>query len=516
MARILATTIDKEFEKARTFGARDIRPRKKKYGTLDEAMHAATGMDKQQRDKWREEDDKLWAERDKHPKGSPERAELDRKILEHAGLRKAQVKPYVRYKKGKLERVGGYSTSIERRLTRLRRMGYSTSTTDVIGPILDRTNSDPDKIKQEYITGKIDITDTIIAIKALGAKHNDAVNTVLKWKEQRIDDEWGDTEPYKGYVGPPNMAPGEKAQFKEYVDNVVGRFKTGDKVVITEGSGVDSGKSGIVVDRSEVKTSGNLVPTNVKGAYKPVDWSREIAIKLENGDLITMTRNRVEHSKGVDRTELYRQWIRMPLYRRKQFGNDFEAFVGKGAKKSIDIVNLDGKVLAKARVKPHVRTRRGKLEQVKGFERDTGYRFIQGRTKEDEKRFAETGEAEDLGHWLVYDVGKTKATLQPVGHSGSKKVASNKRQKRLTYTPLNLKQEEVIGKLKAQLGTDKYRVEEAPHGHVAIFETSGGEKEYFVWPDGFFAKYQKGDEKRRAKEDPRFKKQFEYATGVKT
>lgn len=76
-----------------------------------------------------------------------------------------------------------------------------------------------------------------------------------------------------------------------------GQFNIGDKVMVTFGSGIDSGKDGIIVDKSEVRTKGNGIPTNVQGAYKPIDWNREVAIRLKNGKLITMFKNRVQMLK---------------------------------------------------------------------------------------------------------------------------------------------------------------------------------------------------------------------------
>ena len=49
------------------------------------------------------------------------------------------------------------------------------------------------------------------------------------------------------------------------------------------GSGIASGKTGTVVHRSEIKTDGRGIPTNIEGAYKPVDWKNETAIKYHEG-----------------------------------------------------------------------------------------------------------------------------------------------------------------------------------------------------------------------------------------
>lgn len=78
-------------------------------------------------------------------------------------------------------------------------------------------------------------------------------------------------------------------------------LKSGTKVKIGGGSGVDSDKTGVIVDKSEVKTDGKGVPSNIPGAYKPVDWSKEVAIRLDDGTLITMFKNRVVEA-AVDST----------------------------------------------------------------------------------------------------------------------------------------------------------------------------------------------------------------------
>jgi hypothetical protein len=71
------------------------------------------------------------------------------------------------------------------------------------------------------------------------------------------------------------------------------RFRVGTKVKVSDGSGLDSNKTGIVVSPREVKIDGSGIPVNVSGAYKPVDWKREIAVKFDDGSLITMFKNRL-------------------------------------------------------------------------------------------------------------------------------------------------------------------------------------------------------------------------------
>lgn len=79
-------------------------------------------------------------------------------------------------------------------------------------------------------------------------------------------------------------------------------FKIGQKVKVSAGSGVASNKIATVVDRREITTDGRGIPKNVEGAYKPVDWNKEIAIKYENGEYDTMFKNRLSivQEEGVD------------------------------------------------------------------------------------------------------------------------------------------------------------------------------------------------------------------------
>ena len=83
-----------------------------------------------------------------------------------------------------------------------------------------------------------------------------------------------------------------------------GNFRPGDKVEIIHGSGVNSGKTGVIVARGEVKTDGRCVPTEIAGAYQPVNWSKEVAIRLDNGDLLTMFKDRVRKVRGESKTRV--------------------------------------------------------------------------------------------------------------------------------------------------------------------------------------------------------------------
>ena len=72
------------------------------------------------------------------------------------------------------------------------------------------------------------------------------------------------------------------------------KFTIGTKVQVTDDSGLSSGRCGTVVSPKEIKTDGQGKPINVSGAYKPVDWKREVAVRLENGKLTTMFKNRLK------------------------------------------------------------------------------------------------------------------------------------------------------------------------------------------------------------------------------
>lgn len=82
-------------------------------------------------------------------------------------------------------------------------------------------------------------------------------------------------------------------KFNEFMKEGHNPFYIGAKVQVADLSGIDSNKKGTVVSPNMVKTDGRGVPTNVSGAYKPVDWSREVAVQLEDGELITMFKNRL-------------------------------------------------------------------------------------------------------------------------------------------------------------------------------------------------------------------------------
>lgn len=62
------------------------------------------------------------------------------------------------------------------------------------------------------------------------------------------------------------------------------------KVIVTEGSGLRSGKTGIIVDyrkyRKEIE--------NESGRYKRFDPKKEVAILGDDGEIFTMFKSRVE------------------------------------------------------------------------------------------------------------------------------------------------------------------------------------------------------------------------------
>jgi len=70
-------------------------------------------------------------------------------------------------------------------------------------------------------------------------------------------------------------------------------MRIGDKVKVCACSGVDSGRSGVVIDWRAVPTNGGGVPQLGEGHYKPMDRRRECAIREDSGRVFTMFRNRL-------------------------------------------------------------------------------------------------------------------------------------------------------------------------------------------------------------------------------
>jgi len=71
-------------------------------------------------------------------------------------------------------------------------------------------------------------------------------------------------------------------------------ISVGDRVQVSEGSGTWSGIEAIVVDQSNVETDGRGIPTNVPGAYQPVNWDEEVALQLEDGSIDVMFIDRLK------------------------------------------------------------------------------------------------------------------------------------------------------------------------------------------------------------------------------
>jgi hypothetical protein len=58
------------------------------------------------------------------------------------------------------------------------------------------------------------------------------------------------------------------------------RFKVGETVRISDGSGIDSGKLARVVSWDEIIIDGTGIPINIPGAYKPADPYRETPLQF--------------------------------------------------------------------------------------------------------------------------------------------------------------------------------------------------------------------------------------------
>ena len=70
------------------------------------------------------------------------------------------------------------------------------------------------------------------------------------------------------------------------------KIKPGMRVRVCDGSGLDSRKTGVVMTQAEFRrevgarqTGGGMIP-NIVGHYKPMDWSREVPICLDEGEYV--------------------------------------------------------------------------------------------------------------------------------------------------------------------------------------------------------------------------------------
>jgi len=88
----------------------------------------------------------------------------------------------------------------------------------------------------------------------------------------------------------------KKSELKRLVFEVINEstINIGDTVKVNQGSGLDSGKTGKVIPPKMIKTDGRGIPLDISGAYKPIDWKKEVAIQLDNGEIITMFKNRIQ------------------------------------------------------------------------------------------------------------------------------------------------------------------------------------------------------------------------------
>jgi hypothetical protein len=69
------------------------------------------------------------------------------------------------------------------------------------------------------------------------------------------------------------------------------------------GSGVNSGKCGIIVNKALVRTDGRGVPMEIEGAYKPLRGD-EVVLRLADGRLIAMFKDRLTCTEPFRAAEL--------------------------------------------------------------------------------------------------------------------------------------------------------------------------------------------------------------------
>ena len=69
------------------------------------------------------------------------------------------------------------------------------------------------------------------------------------------------------------------------------RLRVGDLVQVAPGCGLESNKVGRIIPPGKVpmkSTGGGMIPNIGQGHYRPVDWKKEVAIRLTEDGIITM------------------------------------------------------------------------------------------------------------------------------------------------------------------------------------------------------------------------------------
>jgi hypothetical protein len=106
---------------------------------------------------------------------------------------------------------------------------------------------------------------------------------------------------YQGFLGPICdkcvRKNHKKVTGSEEKEAAAPRLVPGMHVRVSEGSGLDSGRTGVIIDQREfqreIGTNERMVP-NISGHYKPVDWTRQMAVRYDDdGSLDTMFKDRL-------------------------------------------------------------------------------------------------------------------------------------------------------------------------------------------------------------------------------
>jgi hypothetical protein len=70
------------------------------------------------------------------------------------------------------------------------------------------------------------------------------------------------------------------------------KFRVGMRVQIADCSGIDSNKIGTITSPSKVRVNGRGVP-DVPGHYRPADWTKQVPLVTDDGELIIMFKDRL-------------------------------------------------------------------------------------------------------------------------------------------------------------------------------------------------------------------------------
>lgn len=161
-----------------------------------------------------------------------------------------------------------------------------------------------DKLQSFQI--KAGYTNSTIEQKKAAVKYAAEALPKMKELKARIEksDDPGSAYLYDGFISRLERQANKKLDEAGQYKTGSGPSQIGTKYQVSPGSGIDSGKIVTMVDKSAIKTDGKGVPTNVPGAYKPIDWNKEAAVQHADGTFGTVPKNRLQTATARNYTKV--------------------------------------------------------------------------------------------------------------------------------------------------------------------------------------------------------------------